>query len=134
VVQEQLERLALQGGEPKMIELTLIILVSLVSLLTASIRGRKDGQRPFSPTDTLPRRNWEYGNQISYWNDAHAILPQNPWAIGMHAGYLPGYPAPHGGIRLPEEMAVHFFKMPNRYPCGNSSRIAAGLWVRFTCR
>ena len=30
--------------------------------------------------------------------------------IGMHAGYLPGYPASHGCIRLPKEMAVHFFQ------------------------
>jgi lipoprotein-anchoring transpeptidase ErfK/SrfK len=31
-------------------------------------------------------------------------------AIGMHAGYLPGYPASHGCIRLPEPMAVKFFQ------------------------
>jgi lipoprotein-anchoring transpeptidase ErfK/SrfK len=30
--------------------------------------------------------------------------------IGMHAGYLPGYPASHGCIRLPEKMALHFFQ------------------------
>jgi hypothetical protein len=30
--------------------------------------------------------------------------------IGMHAGYLPGYPASHGCIRLPREMAVKFFE------------------------
>ena len=30
--------------------------------------------------------------------------------IGMHAGYLPGYPASHGCIRLPKEMAAHFFQ------------------------
>ncbi|HET9379188.1 MAG TPA: L,D-transpeptidase family protein [Chthoniobacterales bacterium] len=30
--------------------------------------------------------------------------------VGMHAGYLPGYPASHGCIRLPEEMAVKFFE------------------------
>ena len=30
--------------------------------------------------------------------------------IGMHAGYLPGYPASHGCIRLPKEMAFHFFQ------------------------
>ena len=30
--------------------------------------------------------------------------------IGMHAGYLPGYPASHGCIRLSEKMAVQFFK------------------------
>lgn len=30
--------------------------------------------------------------------------------IGLHAGYLPGYPASHGCIRLPKEMAVRFFE------------------------
>jgi lipoprotein-anchoring transpeptidase ErfK/SrfK len=29
--------------------------------------------------------------------------------IGMHAGYLPGYPASHGCVRLPREMAGHFY-------------------------
>jgi hypothetical protein len=29
--------------------------------------------------------------------------------IGMHAGYLPGYAASHGCVRLPLEMARHFF-------------------------
>lgn len=30
-------------------------------------------------------------------------------AVGMHAGYLPGYPASSGCVRLPEDMARHFF-------------------------
>ena len=30
--------------------------------------------------------------------------------IGLHAGYLPGYPASHGCIRMPEFMAENFFK------------------------
>jgi lipoprotein-anchoring transpeptidase ErfK/SrfK len=30
-------------------------------------------------------------------------------ATGMHAGYLPGYPASHGCVRLPEEYAIEFF-------------------------
>jgi lipoprotein-anchoring transpeptidase ErfK/SrfK len=30
--------------------------------------------------------------------------------IGMHAGYLPGYTASHGCIRLPKRMAVRFFQ------------------------
>jgi hypothetical protein len=30
--------------------------------------------------------------------------------IGLHAGYLPGYPASHGCIRMPEFMAQNFFK------------------------
>jgi lipoprotein-anchoring transpeptidase ErfK/SrfK len=28
---------------------------------------------------------------------------------GMHAGYLPGYPASHGCVRMPEQYAVAFF-------------------------
>jgi lipoprotein-anchoring transpeptidase ErfK/SrfK len=31
-------------------------------------------------------------------------------SIGMHAGYLPGYPASHGCIRLPKAMAVRFYR------------------------
>jgi len=30
-------------------------------------------------------------------------------ATGMHAGYLPGYPASHGCVRLPEEKAIAIF-------------------------
>ena len=30
-------------------------------------------------------------------------------ATGMHAGYLPGYPASHGCVRMPEELAIAFF-------------------------
>jgi hypothetical protein len=28
---------------------------------------------------------------------------------GMHAGYLPGYPASHGSVRMPDERAIAFF-------------------------
>ncbi len=31
-------------------------------------------------------------------------------AIGMHEGYLPGYPASHGCIRLPHKMAEIFYR------------------------
>jgi hypothetical protein len=30
-------------------------------------------------------------------------------ADGMHAGYLPGYPASHGCVRMPQEYAIEFF-------------------------
>jgi lipoprotein-anchoring transpeptidase ErfK/SrfK len=30
-------------------------------------------------------------------------------ADGMHAGYLPGYPASHGCVRMPEQLAIAFF-------------------------
>ena len=31
-------------------------------------------------------------------------------ATGMHAGYLPGYPASHGCVRMPEQNATQFFR------------------------
>jgi len=31
-------------------------------------------------------------------------------ADGMHAGYLPGYPASHGCVRMPEQLAIAFFR------------------------
>lgn len=30
--------------------------------------------------------------------------------IGMHAGFLPGYPASHGCVRMPDQMAAKFFE------------------------
>ena len=41
-------------------------------------------------------------------------------ATGMHAGYLPGYPASHGCVRMPEENAIAFFN-------------AVGIGTRFMC-
>jgi lipoprotein-anchoring transpeptidase ErfK/SrfK len=41
-------------------------------------------------------------------------------ADGMHAGYLPGYPASHGCVRMPEQMAVAFF---NAVPVGTPVRV-----------
>src|ERR1700746_1666956 len=29
--------------------------------------------------------------------------------VGMHAGYLPGYPASHGCVRMPRDLAAAFF-------------------------
>jgi lipoprotein-anchoring transpeptidase ErfK/SrfK len=31
--------------------------------------------------------------------------------VGLHAGYLPGYPASHGCIRMPESKAKRFFEV-----------------------
>ena len=56
----------------------------------------------------------------------------------MHAGYLPGYPASHGCIRMPEFMAENFFssvstarrsRSPIRRPPGKSP--APGLHFPF---
>jgi hypothetical protein len=34
-------------------------------------------------------------------------------AIGMHAGYLPGYPESHGCVRMPRDLAARFFERVN---------------------
>jgi lipoprotein-anchoring transpeptidase ErfK/SrfK len=31
-------------------------------------------------------------------------------ALGLHAGYLPGYPASHGCVRMPRDLAERFFE------------------------
>ena len=53
--------------------------------------------------DPRPRGTIFRGAAMPYFLRIHG-------GIGMHAGYLPGYPASHGCIRLPEKMAVQFFK------------------------
>ncbi len=41
-------------------------------------------------------------------------------ADGMHAGYLPGYAASHGCVRMPEELAIAFF---NAVPVGTPVQV-----------
>jgi len=53
--------------------------------------------------DAKPRGTVFQGAPMPYFLRIHG-------GIGMHAGYLPGYPASHGCIRLPQEMAVKFFE------------------------
>ena len=55
-----------------------------------------------SGKDSRPRGTIFRGAAMPYFLRIHG-------GIGMHAGYLPGYPASHGCIRLPEKMAVQFF-------------------------
>ena len=52
--------------------------------------------------DPRPRGTIFRGAPMPYFLRIHG-------GIGMHAGYLPGYPASHGCIRLPEKMAAQFF-------------------------
>ena len=53
--------------------------------------------------DRTPRGTIFRGAPMPYFLRIHG-------GIGMHAGYLPGYPASHGCIRLPKQMAAHFFQ------------------------
>jgi lipoprotein-anchoring transpeptidase ErfK/SrfK len=53
--------------------------------------------------DPKPRGTVFRGAPMPYFLRLHG-------GIGMHAGYLPGYPASHGCIRLPAQMAIKFFE------------------------
>lgn len=53
--------------------------------------------------DRPPRGTVFRGAPMPYFLRIHG-------GIGMHAGFLPGYPASHGCIRLPKQMAAHFFQ------------------------
>ena len=51
-------------------------------------------------------------------------------AIGMHAGYLPGYPASHGCVRMPRDLAAIFFEevhIGTRVTVVGSTHSLAGL-------
>jgi lipoprotein-anchoring transpeptidase ErfK/SrfK len=61
------------------------------------------GEFRITEKDPRPRGTIFRGAAMPYFLRIHG-------GIGMHAGYLPGYPASHGCIRLPEKMAVQFFK------------------------
>jgi L,D-transpeptidase-like protein len=64
-----------------------------------------------------------YGNTIVADADADMHVPRGgkfipapmhyfmrfDGADGMHAGYLPGYPASHGCVRMPQQLAIAFF-------------------------
>jgi lipoprotein-anchoring transpeptidase ErfK/SrfK len=50
-------------------------------------------------TDAAPSGTHFRGASMKYF------MRLTPEGVGMHAGYLPGYPASHGCIRLPLEMA-----------------------------
>jgi lipoprotein-anchoring transpeptidase ErfK/SrfK len=65
-------------------------------------------------------------------------------ADGMHAGFLPGYPASHGCVRMPEQYAIAFFnavsvgtpvtvhgRTPTGRFLGQSQRIFPSTPVRF---
>jgi lipoprotein-anchoring transpeptidase ErfK/SrfK len=53
--------------------------------------------------DPMPAGTHFKGAPMPYFMRIHG-------GVGMHAGYLPGYPASHGCIRMPEFMAENFFK------------------------
>src|SRR5919106_2192400 len=53
--------------------------------------------------DQKPPRTTFRGTPIPYFMRIHG-------GVGLHAGFLPGYPVSHGCIRAPEHMAATFFQ------------------------
>jgi len=63
-----------------------------------------DVQNGFDPTPVGARFE---GALMKYFLRFH--LNGSPTAMGFHRGILPGYPASHGCVRLPDKMASWFF-------------------------
>ena len=53
--------------------------------------------------DPIPPGGRFVGSPMPYFMRIHG-------GVGMHVGYLPGFAASHGCIRMPEKMAVHFWE------------------------
>lgn len=77
--------------------------------LNSRVSTGKSGYR--TPTGeyviTHKHRHWNsslYGSSMPYFMRLSCA------AFGMHVGYVPGYPASHGCIRMPESGAISFWK------------------------
>jgi lipoprotein-anchoring transpeptidase ErfK/SrfK len=86
---------------------------------TAS-KGRVTPRGTFAITEKIRKgkRSTIYKCLMPYWNR----LDQSP--IGMHTGHLPGYPASHGCIRLPDEAARFIF---DNAPRGTTVQVVDAL-------
>jgi lipoprotein-anchoring transpeptidase ErfK/SrfK len=56
-----------------------------------------------TPGTHLPRGDYYRPAPMPYFMEFSS-------AVGMHAGYLPGYPASHGCVRMPRDLAALFFQ------------------------
>ena len=86
---------------------------------TAS-KGRTTPRGTFTITEKIRtgKHSTIYRSAMPYWNR----LDQS--AIGMHTGQLPGYPASHGCIRLPDESARFIF---DNAPKGTTVQVVDAL-------
>jgi hypothetical protein len=56
-----------------------------------------------TPSTYLPRGGHDRPAPMPYFMEFSPV-------VGMHAGYLPGYPASHGCVRMPRDLAALFFQ------------------------
>ncbi|MGJ8672377.1 L,D-transpeptidase family protein [Rubritalea sp.] len=76
------------------------------SSLYGVIKNKASGHTVISDADTRKHKAGA-GEEFIHAPMPYFLRFNN--AIGMHAGFLPGYPASHGCVRLPEEMARIYF-------------------------
>lgn len=79
--------------------------VAITSPVSTARPGKYTPRGTFTVTERVPagKVSTIYGVQMPYW------IRLGGSAYGMHAGYLPGYPASAGCIRLPSEGAQAIF-------------------------
>ena len=75
--------------------------------ISSASRGRHTPRGTFTITEKIRsgKRSTIYKSLMPYW----MRLDQS--AIGMHTGQLPGYPASHGCMRMPDESAKFVFDL-----------------------
>lgn len=75
--------------------------------------GRPGHDTPVGVYPILEKQREHYSNL--YDNAPMPFMQRLTWGgIALHAGHLPGYPASHGCIRLPEDFAEALFSVTSR--------------------
>jgi len=72
--------------------------------------GTKGHLTPMGVFSVIQKERWHRSNLYS--NAPMPYMQRITWSgVALHAGVLPGYPASHGCIRLPEEFAIRLWGM-----------------------
>lgn len=77
------------------------------STLYGVIKDKKTGEIVNNDVDT---RITKPGSGQYYEGAPMNYFMRFAGAVGMHTGYIPGYPASHGCVRMPNHMAKKFFE------------------------
>lgn len=80
-------------------------------IASSSISTGMAGHRtPMGVFSVIQKQRWHHSNLYS--NAPMPYMQRITWSgVALHAGVVPGYPASHGCIRLPERFAVHLWGM-----------------------
>jgi hypothetical protein len=80
----------------------------------ATISSGKEGHRTPTGVFTILEKNVKHESSI-YKGASMPYQERLTWGgVAMHAGYLPGYPASHGCVRLPYDFAQKVYQVTSR--------------------